>query len=85
MKKCVGKYTGFRWKLTSFINIALYEKNTQITQNFYNELIKIMDYLDVNDIILIGQEYKIEVLLKKFPQNISVIFALLRARFLNFG
>ncbi|VVA43369.1 putative Lycopene beta and epsilon cyclase [Candidatus Roizmanbacteria bacterium] len=79
------KYTDFHWKLTSFINIALYEKNTQITQNFYNELIKIMDYLDVDDIIQIGQEYKIEVLLKKFPQNMNVIYALLRARFFNFG
>ncbi|MEK7633661.1 MAG: NAD(P)/FAD-dependent oxidoreductase [Patescibacteria group bacterium] len=84
-EKMWKKYIGFRWSLSSFIGLALYEKNSQITQNFYDQLIKFIEYLDLNDIVQIGQEYNINSLLKKFPQNIGVILALLRARFLNFG
>jgi len=83
-EKMWKKYIGFRWKTSTFIGLALYEKNSKITQNFYDQLIKFSEYLDLNDIIQIGQEYNINSLLKKFPQNIGVIFALLRARFLNF-
>ncbi len=83
-EKMWQEYIGFRWKLTTFVSIALYEKNSQITQIFYDQLLEFVGYLNMNDIIQIVKEYKLKVLLKKFPQNIGVIFAMLKARFLNF-
>lgn len=83
-EKMWRKYVGYRWKLSSFIGLALYEKDTRTTQNFYNELLKFIQYLNIEELLQIMKEYNIKVFLKKFPQNIGVIFALLKARFLNF-
>lgn len=79
------KYIGFRWDLSSFLGLALYEKNSKITQNFYDEFTKFIEYLDLNDVVQIGQEFNFNAIFKKFPRSIDVIIALLRVRFFNFG
>ncbi|MFA5770030.1 MAG: hypothetical protein WC894_00870, partial [Patescibacteria group bacterium] len=79
------EYIGFRWNISLLVSMALYEKNTQVTQNFYDTFTKFIDCLDLNEIIQIAQEFNMNPLLKKFPQNIGVITALIRARFFNFG
>lgn len=84
-EKMWKKYIGSRWNISLLVSMALYEKNTQVTQNFYDTFTKFIEYLDLNEIIQIAQEFNMKPLLKKFPQNIGVITALLRARFLNFS
>lgn len=84
-EKMWKKYIGSRWNVSLFISLALYEKNSQTTQYFYDKLINFFEYLDVNEIIQLAKDYDINPLFKKFPKNIKVIIALLRARFLNFN
>ena len=84
-EKMWKEYIGFRWNISLLVSMALYEKNTQVTQNFYDTFTKFIDCLDLNEIIQIAQEFNMNPLLKKFPQNIGVITALIRARFFNFG
>lgn len=84
-EKAWEKYIGFRWELYKFFGMALYEKNTSTTQNFYDQFVTFFENISLNDMLQFGQEFNITPVLKKFPKNIGLFIGLIKTRFFNFG